>query len=175
VVVDLLHIERRARTLTTALSVLGCATLIGLAAVVGLIAGTGLAAAQASKRPSVLLMIPDSAPASPMQALQEVLVARLKELGVQVQLSASAPGLAVAGERPESPDVLAFIWLETQPDLIVVHFYEAAGTNLRERRIPVVNLDAASIEEVAVVVRSAVSALLDRSERIAEQGATEQM
>lgn len=60
----------------------------------------------------------------------------------------------------------SFGW-KTLPDQFVVHFYEAAGTNLRERRVPVIDLDAANIEEVAVVVRSAVSALLERSARAA--------
>lgn len=177
--VELSGTKRHVQTLTAALSVRSSATLLWLVFVIGLVVVTfvaGLPAfAQTVKRPpSVLLMMPEPAPASRMRTLQEVLVARLEELGVHVQLSALPPALPAVGEQSSEPlDVIAFIWLETQPELIVVHFYEAAGTNLRERRIPIVNLDAASIEEVAVVVRSAVSALLERSERIAQQGSTD--
>ncbi len=119
----------------------------------------------------MLLIVPESTPATSTRVLQEVLVGRLDELGVEVRFSTAPPGLPALGQgRAQMPlDVLAFIWVETQPDAVVVHFYEAAGTSLRERRIPVDGLSPASIEEVAVVVRSAVSALLERVERATGQ------
>lgn len=126
------------------------------------------AAGAAEAAPSVLLVVPDAESSSPMRRLQRVLVSRLSEIGVAVHFSARPFEPPQDPDSAPSPqDVLAFIWLDTQPESIAVHFYEAAGTHLRERRIPVAGINSASIEEVAIVVRSAVSALLDRSKRSA--------
>jgi hypothetical protein len=87
----------------------------------------------------------------------------LGELGVRLVQSAEVPGAAPANDR----DVLAYVWIERTPAATVVHFYESAGRSLRERRIPVATRGAASAEEVAIVVRSAVSALLERARAMA--------
>jgi hypothetical protein len=110
-------------------------------------------------------MVPEASSPLPIQRLTEALTSQLAELGVEVQTStgrAGAPNSATALASSRR-DVLAFVWIEGTPDALVIHFYEPAGTSLRERRIPVTDTDAASLEEVAVVVRSAASALLERA------------
>lgn len=137
---------------------------VGLAGVIAPAAGVRAEA----RAPAVLLAVPDAEPSPAMAALQRVLVSRLSEIGVAVRLSAAPFRPFEPAAAPSSPqDVLAFIWVDTQPDSIAVRFYEAAGGHLRERRIPVASIDAASIEEVAIVVRSAVGALLERNRRSA--------
>jgi hypothetical protein len=59
---------------------------------------------------------------------------------------------------------LAFVWLGRVGVVVAVHFFESAGAALRQRRLALRGTDAASLEEVALVVRSAVSALLERLE-----------
>ena len=130
-----------------------------------LLAGPAAAAPEGPIR-AVVVKVPEGEPPLPLQRLIEALRSQLVELGIEVQLSTGpADGDAVGGTAPSSPDrdVLAFVWIERTADALTVHFYEPAGTSLRERRIPVTGTDAASIEEVAVVVRSAANALLERA------------
>ena len=130
-----------------------------------LLAGPAAAAPEAPIR-TVVVKVPEGEPPLPLQRLVEALRSQLVELGIEVQLSTGpADGGAVGGTTSSSPDrdVLAFVWIERTADALTVHFYEPAGTSLRERRVPVTGTDAASIEEVAVVVRSAANALLERA------------
>ncbi|MBN1605735.1 MAG: hypothetical protein JW940_03840 [Polyangiaceae bacterium] len=93
------------------------------------------------------------------EMLMDAIRTELDELGVRLVQSADSAGTA----RPTDRDALAFVWIEHTPGATVVHFYESAGRSLRERRIPVVKRGAGSVEEVAIVVRSAVNALLERA------------
>jgi hypothetical protein len=93
------------------------------------------------------------------EMLMDAVRTELDELGVRLVQTMDSPGVA----RPADRDALALVWIEHTPDEIVVHFYESAGRSLRERRIPVVKRGAASVEEVAIVIRSAVNALLERA------------
>jgi hypothetical protein len=116
---------------------------------------------------TVVVVVPEAAAPLPLQKLVEALSSQLAELGVQVQLSTGPAGAGAptdATSLSRDRDVLAFVWIERTVDALVVHFYEPAGRSLRERRIPVTGTDAASIEEVAVVVRSAASALVERAD-----------
>ncbi len=120
---------------------------------------------------TVVVMVPEASPPLPTQRLTDALTSQLAELGVEVQLStgpAGVPGPVTALSSPHR-NVLAFVWIEGTRDALVVHFYEPAGASLRERRIPVTDTDAASLEEVAVVVRSAANALLERARLEAEK------
>ncbi len=114
---------------------------------------------------TVVVIVPEASLPVPSQRLTDALTSQLAELGIRVQLSRGpAIGRDAAAAGPSGRRVLAFVWIEGTPEALVVHFYEPAGASLRERRIPVADLDAASLEEVAVVVRSAASALLERAD-----------
>jgi len=115
---------------------------------------------------TVVVMVPEASPPLPVQQLTAALTSQLAELGVEVQLSTGPAPASLANDATASAprDVLAFVWIEGTGDALVVHFYEPAGASLRERRIPVADTGAASLEEVAVVVRSAASALLERGQ-----------
>ncbi|MCK7493764.1 MAG: hypothetical protein MZW92_22345 [Comamonadaceae bacterium] len=93
----------------------------------------------------------------PLERLTEALRSQLAEIGVEVVVSSGSAPEAMSG------DVLAVVWIERTDDALIVHFYEPAGSTLRERRIPMRDADAASVEEVAVIVRSAARALIDRA------------
>ncbi len=126
---------------------------------------TAAAAPEAPIR-TVVVKVPEGEPPLPLQRLIEALRSHLAELGIQVHLSTGPAGAgSVGGTTPSSPDrdVLAFVWIERTAGALTVNFYEPAGSSLRERRIPVTGTDTASIEEVAVVVRSAANALLERA------------
>ncbi len=119
----------------------------------------GLATAGASHASgTVIVRTSDAAPPLPLERLVEALRSQLAELHVDVELRSEA-----AVSATEASAVIAVVWLERSDDALLVRFYEPAGSSLRERSIPVSGTDAASIEEVALVVRSAVSALLERS------------
>jgi len=131
-----------------------------LAALLAALLSTSLAAA----RPVIVVAADPAAPARQAELL-DALDGQLAELGVEVVLSASTPGGEHAAPAPltEGRELLAFVLVEQTPTALVVHFYEPAGTSLRERRIPVTGAGSTSIEEVAIVVRSAASALLERA------------
>lgn len=124
---------------------------------------SSLAAEEEQK--TLVFVPPAEDSAFPVAELVGALTAQLSELGVQVDVSESAP-LAPQPSGESSPDgrrILAFVWLVEGEETLTVHFYESAGLSLRERRIPVSGQDAVSVEEVAIIVRSAVAALLERS------------
>jgi hypothetical protein len=107
----------------------------------------------------VIVRVSEAASPLPLERLVEALRSQLAELRVDVELRSDA----LTGQGTQSGAVVAVVWLERSGERLVVRFYEPAGSSLRERNIPVSGTDAASIEEVALVVRSAVSALLERS------------
>jgi hypothetical protein len=108
---------------------------------------------------TVIVRVSEAASPLPLERLLEALRSQLAELRVDVELRSDA----LAGQGTQSGAVVAVVWLERAGERLVVRFYEPAGSSLRERTIPVSGTDAASIEEVALVVRSAVSALLEHS------------
>lgn len=98
--------------------------------------------------------------------LMTALRSQLEELDISVVLSSESFATGPTGlTSQDGRDVLAFVWLVEQDGTLTIHFYEAAGASLRERRIPVSGTDAINLEEVAIIVRSSVSALLERAER----------
>jgi hypothetical protein len=108
---------------------------------------------------TVIVRVSEAASPLPLGRLAEALRSQLAELRVDVELRSDA----LASHSTQSGAVVAVVWLERSAEALVVRFYEPAGSSLLERSIPVSGTDAASIEEVALVVRSAVSALLERS------------
>ncbi len=150
-----------ASSLTRALA-LGCAAaftpLGGLPLAKAETAGSATEGSAHAPR-TVIVRTSGAAPPLPLERLVEALRSQLAELHVDVELRSEA--LAASGT--DAGAVVAVIWLERSADALVVRFYEPAGSSLRERSIPVSDTDAASIEEVALVVRSAVGALLERS------------
>lgn len=140
-------------------------------ALVMALAVAGMARAETpAVNPTVVVMAPDRTSPLPSQQLTEALSSQLGELGVRVQLSTGPAAVPSVGTADRN--VLAFVWIEGNAEALVVHFYEPAGTSLRERRIPVNGTDVASIEEVAVVVGSAARALLERAHSAASRAET---
>lgn len=145
-----------------------CAQVGAYVLAVALASSIAWGASAASPVHTVIVVAPVESPPLPLQRLTEALRSQLAELGVRIVFSAGPAETDSAAEESSSlarhRDVLAVVWLERMGETLVVHFYEPAGSSLRERRIPVTHTDAASIEEVAVVVRSAANALLERKE-----------
>lgn len=112
----------------------------------------------AAPQRTVIVTVSEASAPLPIDRLTEALASQLDELGVEVRLSTGTTS------SPTETDVLAFVWIEGRDGALVVHFYEPAGASLRERRIPVGGTDGSSVEEVAIIVRSAASALLERAE-----------
>lgn len=143
---------------------------MGLWFAMGLCGPLTIGPAAAIAAPVVIVAYDPDASLS-QRRLLEALNGQLAELGLEV-LASPDPALGPEGGDTETAardrDVLAFVWVEQTPDALVVHFYEPAGASLRERRIPVTGTDAASLEEIAIVVRSAASALLERARTAAE-------
>jgi hypothetical protein len=110
---------------------------------------------------TVVVMIPEATPPLPISRLADALRSQLAEIGVGVEIRVEAePAATAVGHAARN--VIAMIWIERSEETLVVHFYEPAGSSLRERYIPVSSDDAASLEEIAVVVSSAVGALVER-------------
>ena len=59
---------------------------------------------------------------------------------------------------------LAVVWLEAREGVVTVFLFESKGRRLRARRVLVSGTAEAAAEEVGVVIRSAVSALLEGAE-----------
>jgi hypothetical protein len=59
---------------------------------------------------------------------------------------------------------LAVVWLDAGEGVVTVFLFESKGRRLRARRVLVSGTAAAAAEEVGVVVRSAISALLEGTE-----------
>lgn len=146
--------------------------LVMAACLVGLLISTSGWCKEAPDR-VVRVMVQSSAHSLPKSELIDALESQLGELDVEALVSSGSdgtvgPGFAGSrkqGRRAESEgsrSVLAFVFIESTDGAITVHFYEPAGSSFRERRIPVSGTNTASIEEVALVVRSAVKALLER-------------
>ena len=64
----------------------------------------------------------------------------------------------------ERLDAVAAVWLDAVDGVVTVYLYEAKGRRLRARRVLVSGTAEAAAEEVGVVIRSAVSALLEGAE-----------
>ncbi len=119
----------------------------------------------------IVVAMPEASTGLPAQELVAALRAQLSELDVAVELSSQpfeASGEVSQGDVARD-SALAFVWLDREGENLSVHFFEAAGATLRQRRLPLRGTDAVSLEEVAIVVRSAVSALLEREEEREEE------
>jgi len=114
---------------------------------------------------ALIVVAPKNSSQLPTEDLLQALRSQLEEIGVSVRASEGALPESPANETEDGTRVLAFVWLVEHDGVLTVHFYEAAGASLRERRIPVTAGDAVSLEEVAIVVRSSVNALLERAAR----------
>lgn len=114
-----------------------------------------------------MVALPEASTGLPAEELVAALRAQLAELGVEVVVSSrpfEATGEISPDKEKQEDSALAFVWLGREGENLSVHFFESAGATLRQRRLPLRGTDAASLEEVAIVVRSAVGALLERGE-----------
>ncbi len=114
----------------------------------------------------------------PTDRLIAALAAHLGEIGVHLEVAktnspqdsdtppiAPAAPTTPAAEGTTSPlEPIALIWIREEAGQLRLQFYELSGGRLRARNIPLASTDAASIEEVSLVVRSYVDALLDGPE-----------
>lgn len=107
-----------------------------------------------SEAPRVELIVEGSD--EPLSArLVTALEAQLAELGVAlvVQLPASSNP---SGEQAP----IAIVWIRSRDGTLAIQFFEPRGERLRVREVPVSGQDPVSIEEVSLIVRSYVEALL---------------
>jgi hypothetical protein len=92
--------------------------------------------------------------------------AQLSDLGVEVVVHprrARTPATAAREARDiaRTTGALCVVWLEADDGAVTVYLLDRDRQRLRARRVLVSGTRAAAAEEVAVVIRSAVSALLD--------------
>lgn len=109
--------------------------------------------------PAVVQLMVGSQTTNESGNLVAVLTAHLQELGVRVVVrDPDAPEAPTGREAEETP--LALIWIRSIDDQVILQFYEPKGAHLRVRQVPLKGADPASIEEVALIVRSFVEAVL---------------
>lgn len=121
--------------------------------------------ARADEQKRLVVAVPEASTGLLAEELVTALRGQLSEMGVEVVLSRRP--LDVPSETSPAAaqqNALALVWLVREGEVLGVHFFESDGATLRQRRLPLHGTDAASLEEVALVVRSAVSALLERHE-----------
>ncbi len=95
--------------------------------------------------------------------------AQLSDLDVStIEEESAGAGLEDAARRAREDaarhGALAVVWLESDAGVVTVFLFESKGQRLRARRVLVSGTAAAAAEEVGVVIRSAVSALLEGAE-----------
>ncbi len=118
---------------------------------------------RAASVPTLVVVVPEQQSPVPIKRLIAALEAHLSELGVEVRLSDEQKSLQDHGQDSEQSNVLAFVWIQSEAGKLSVHLDEPTGARFQERRIPLSRANAANVEEVAVIVRSAAAALLARS------------
>lgn len=129
---------------------------------------------QGARHTTVSLFVQTTDKSLPTDRLIAALAANLGEIGVRldvartnspkdgdVQPAATAPTTPTAEGTTSHPGPIALIWIREEEGQLKLQFYEPSGGHLRARDIPLASTDAASIEEVSLVVRSYVDALLD--------------
>ncbi len=136
------------------------------------IAGLGVALLPAPAWPVPLVGAPPQAETQPRQRtvlvlrsaqplpfseaeLLTALGAQLRELEVEVTTEEGSP--SDSGER----HTLAMLYIELSQQSLVLHLFQPEGTHLRARQIPFETSNVALLEQIASVVRSAMSALLE--------------
>lgn len=124
-----------------------------------------LAEALRHEQNRLVVAVPEESTGLPAQELVAALRGQLAEMGVEVVLSSRPFDVSSDTDSEVAQEsALAFVWLGKEGEVLAIHFFESDGATLRKRRVPLRGTDAASLEEVALVVRSAVSALLERRE-----------
>jgi hypothetical protein len=93
--------------------------------------------------------------------LSDLEVERIEEQGTDTTLEDSARRARLEADRHGA---LAVVWFDTDEGVVTVFLFEARGRRLRARRVLVSGTAEAAAEEVGVVVRSAISALLEGAE-----------
>lgn len=131
-------------------------------------------AGEARSAPRRTVFFESAAGAHP--SLKSVLVATrapLAELGVELSVAPrpAAASLAATTQAAKSiaqtTQALAVVWLDTEGERsssAVLYFFDAARSRLLTRQVEVSESEPAAAEEVAVVLRSAVGALLEGEE-----------
>jgi hypothetical protein len=91
--------------------------------------------------------------------------AQLSDLGVEVVLRPRQPRSTAAAQAAQNfarmSGALCVIWLEAEEAAVTIFLLDRDRGRLRARRVLVSGTKAAAAEEVAVVIRSAVAALLE--------------
>jgi hypothetical protein len=136
------------------------------------LAGNSATARAAAARRAVFLESAGSAH-PPLTSVLEATRAPLAELGVELAVAArpNSPDLAATTEAARtlahSLQAVAVIWLDTEragSSFLVLYFFDPARSRLLTRRVEVSESESAAAEEVAVVLRSAIDALLEGEE-----------
>jgi hypothetical protein len=131
-------------------------------------------ASEARSAPRRAVFFESAANAHPsLNAVLDATRAPLAELGVELSVAPrpAATSLAAttnAAKRvAQSTQALAVVWLDAERmrgNSAVLYFFDAARARLLTRQVQVSDSESAAAEEVAVVLRSAVGALLEGEE-----------
>jgi hypothetical protein len=130
------------------------------------------ATARAAERRAVFLESAQNAHPS-LDSVLEATRAPLAELGVELAVAPRPAGanLGTTAEAAKalarSQQAVAVVWLDTEragATWSVLYFFDAARSRLLTRRVAVSASESAAAEEVAVVLRSAIGALLEGQE-----------
>jgi len=114
------------------------------------------------------VLLPSRAELRPALAtLLDAARSQLAELNVDLLVAPAPPSAelatttASARELARSAHAVGVIWLRPGKDGVTLYFYEPSGPHLLMRQLALSPSEAAAAEEIAVVLRSAVSAVLD--------------
>jgi hypothetical protein len=138
-----------------------------VSALLGLIV---LSPASAFAKPRVLFLEAAVASGSEIEPVIEVTRDQLTELGVELGVAPrpSDARLSVITSHAQTAAVasaaIAVVWLDTQRSATTIYFYEPKAPRLLTRKLTVSRSSAAAAEEVALILRSAISAVLEGEE-----------
>jgi hypothetical protein len=137
---------------------------------VSLCSGWSFAAEPNHARRTIVLLGPGPDAPLSASALLDAVKGQVAELGLGiVGLDAAGTSdlrqvLDKAAVLSKLHQALAVFWFGGTEQALVIYLYEPSGPRLRTRRMLVSGVQAAAAEEIAVVIRSAASALLEGSE-----------
>jgi hypothetical protein len=155
----------RGVTKTQAAQVLGASRVARLL----LLAAVMLQVSWASAAPTrVVLLVNESSAAGLQTQIRPALEGQLQELDVRViEQPSTTPELATSARQAPliaaASSALAVVWLDERAPGVVVYFYDAVGHHLYGRQVDASGSPTSMAEEIAIVLRSAVGAVLEGS------------
>lgn len=114
----------------------------------------------------VILLVSEGSAAGLQTQIRPALEGQLQELNVRViERENMTPALATsARQAPQiaaAGSALGVVWLDERAPGVVVYFYDAVGHHLYARQVDASGSPTSMAEEIAIVLRSAIGAVLD--------------